>query len=377
MNLTIGETIKRLRRERGITQETLAERMNVSCPAVSKWERGETLPDITMILPLASYFGVSADELLGFDAAKTEQKIQNILDEYHRLGALGKVHEKFHLMVQAYQEFPNDWRIIEEYMWQLTYDPNCTKADGSEVHKEELYRLCARVLEECTLDSPRYAALSILGGLYLLDGQTDKALETARRFPDYYMTSGEELENSWECGSEEWWKQSRENLWELMYRLHVKIRNAALYADAGNPAEQIRLLKKAVALFELIFDDGDYGFCHYDLNELYLWMANRYVLSGDLASAFACYEKGLAHAHKFDTLPKTSVHTSFLVRGKVQDMTNICCGSEDNEVARELAYIRSCEVYAKVKDTPEMQAILAKYEPLAGKNRITFRYKTV
>lgn len=40
MNLYIGENIKRLRRERGITQETLAEYMNVSTPAVSKWERG-------------------------------------------------------------------------------------------------------------------------------------------------------------------------------------------------------------------------------------------------------------------------------------------------------------------------------------------------
>ena len=70
MQLYIGENIKRLRRKKGITQETLADRMHVSTAAVSKWERNETFPDIAMVIPLASYFGVSTDELLGLDAAK-------------------------------------------------------------------------------------------------------------------------------------------------------------------------------------------------------------------------------------------------------------------------------------------------------------------
>lgn len=48
-------------------------------------------------------------------------------------------------------------------------------------------------------------------------------------------------------------------------------------------------------------------------------------------------------------------------------MTNICCSSEDNEIKREIDYIRSCEPYEKVKNMPEMKAILAKYEPYMGK----------
>ena len=62
MELFIGDNIKRLRRQKGITQETLADRMHVSTAAVSKWERNETFPDIAMVIPLASYFGVSTDE---------------------------------------------------------------------------------------------------------------------------------------------------------------------------------------------------------------------------------------------------------------------------------------------------------------------------
>ena len=65
MEISIGENIKRLRLEKGITQEQLAEKLNVSNAAVSKWERGGSFPDITLLFPLADYFGISVDELMG------------------------------------------------------------------------------------------------------------------------------------------------------------------------------------------------------------------------------------------------------------------------------------------------------------------------
>ena len=106
MNIYISDNIKRLRKQKGITQETLAERMHVSTAAVSKWERNEALPDISMVLPLASYFEVSTDELLGLNAAKTEERIQEIINERNHLCALGKVYEAFNLIVAAYDDLP-------------------------------------------------------------------------------------------------------------------------------------------------------------------------------------------------------------------------------------------------------------------------------
>lgn len=67
MSFTIGETIKTLRSERGITQERLAEQLSVSAPAVSKWERGEAFPDITLVPKLAELLGISTDKLFGID----------------------------------------------------------------------------------------------------------------------------------------------------------------------------------------------------------------------------------------------------------------------------------------------------------------------
>ena len=105
MILYIGENVKRLRKIKNITQEKLAEHMHISTAAVSKWERNETLPDISMIIPLASYFGVSTDELLGLDAAKNEETINQYIDEANRLAALGKEFERFDLITKAYSNF--------------------------------------------------------------------------------------------------------------------------------------------------------------------------------------------------------------------------------------------------------------------------------
>ena len=367
MQLYIGDNIKRLRRQKGITQETLAERMHVSTAAVSKWERNEALPDISMLLPLSSYFGVSTDELLGLDAAKTEEKIQDVIRERNRLCALGKGREAFDLIVRAYQDYPNDWRIVEEYMWKLYYDPNCVEPYGHEVHKEELYRLCERVLEECTVDQARYSALSILGGLYGLDGHLDKALETARRFPTLGHTQERELPGCYEKGSPEWWTYIRAGLAEFAEYLLVDIRNMAL--EVEDPLESIRILKKAIALIEILFDDGDFCFWNYHLAELYIWIGHRYARAHDPDAALKSFETGLQYAKAYDDLPQTVLHTSFLVRGNVFDVRNINSGTEENDVARELGYLMESDSYQKLKDTPQMQAIIAKYKPFAGKKK--------
>lgn len=64
--MTIGKNIKRLRQNKGVTQEQLAESLHISGQAVSKWENGTALPDITLLPMLADYFGVTTDELLDY-----------------------------------------------------------------------------------------------------------------------------------------------------------------------------------------------------------------------------------------------------------------------------------------------------------------------
>ncbi len=64
MNTTLGKRIAALRREKGLKQDELAEKLGVSAQAVSKWENDQTCPDISLLPSLAKTLGVSVDELL-------------------------------------------------------------------------------------------------------------------------------------------------------------------------------------------------------------------------------------------------------------------------------------------------------------------------
>lgn len=81
MKMNIGENIRMLRRKRGITQEQLAEAIGISFQAVSKWEKGITMPDITLVPVLAAYFEVTTDRLLSFDRREMEEDIMRIVND--------------------------------------------------------------------------------------------------------------------------------------------------------------------------------------------------------------------------------------------------------------------------------------------------------
>ena len=83
--INIGENIKRLRLDRKLTQETLAEFLGVTFQSVSRWERGESYPDITLLPAIASFFDVSFDELMGRDDIEKQKRIKKYIDEYNDL----------------------------------------------------------------------------------------------------------------------------------------------------------------------------------------------------------------------------------------------------------------------------------------------------
>ena len=79
----LGPFIAALRKDAGLTQEALGERLGVSAKTVSRWETGNSLPDIGMLQALASQFGVSLNELLAgqqlSDAELRQQADENVV----------------------------------------------------------------------------------------------------------------------------------------------------------------------------------------------------------------------------------------------------------------------------------------------------------
>lgn len=77
--MELSNKIKQLRTQKGVKQEKLAEAMGVSAQAVSKWETGAALPDISLLPELAVYFGVTIDELFSINDDKEYERIQNMI----------------------------------------------------------------------------------------------------------------------------------------------------------------------------------------------------------------------------------------------------------------------------------------------------------
>ena len=66
MNIKLAENLQLLRKEKGLTQEEIANKFGVTNQSVSKWESGATCPDITLLPEIAEFYKVSCDELLGY-----------------------------------------------------------------------------------------------------------------------------------------------------------------------------------------------------------------------------------------------------------------------------------------------------------------------
>lgn len=81
-NMKFGSFIRKLRQEKGITQKQLSEILGITGGAVSKWERGLSFPDITLLTSLADYFGVTVAELLEGEHGimSAEENIDETLD---------------------------------------------------------------------------------------------------------------------------------------------------------------------------------------------------------------------------------------------------------------------------------------------------------
>ena len=75
--MEMGKEIRRLRDDRGITQEALAQALNVTAQTVSKWECGSSMPDVQMLPQIAVYFGITIDQLFAMDPGQQMERIEN------------------------------------------------------------------------------------------------------------------------------------------------------------------------------------------------------------------------------------------------------------------------------------------------------------
>ena len=292
--MKIGEIIKKLRRERDVTQEKLADHLGITYQAISKWETGTALPDITLIVPLANFFGVSADTLFSLGENENTAKIEEYQEKFNKLINVGDEKAAAELMRDALTEFPRNYRFMTQLAMVLGYGANKNMV-------EEIITLCERVLEDCTEDSLRHHAIQTLCLTYPKVGQKEKAAELASKMPVMCNSSGMLLAHIYE--GEERIRQRQENLME-----HIDWINHDMIAISNQKhlttEERIFCIETANNLYKAVYYDGNYLFYHCRLSRNYHSLAEYYMKS-DKAKAVECLLSAEYHAAACDDLAKS------------------------------------------------------------------------
>ncbi len=261
MKMTIGANIKRLRTAKGITQEQLSVAMNVSCAAVSKWERGETYPDITLLQPLAFYFEVSLDELVGYDCEKVQARIDENIALYRKHKNTDREYAR-EIIVKAYRDYPNDYWIMHYYMWDVGGEMADNDPNSLIANKEEFLSICDKILAGCTEETLRLNAWNMRAKILHAEGKTEEALDIYReKFTNWYHTCGQKIEQLFSKGTDEYYYWVSKNMYELVAFAGHKLASVICFDDSLSAEKKTQ---KAIRYGELIlkaFDEtGDVFF---------------------------------------------------------------------------------------------------------------------
>ncbi len=244
MELLIGKRIKQMRRERDLTQEELAAHLGISFQSISKWERGDGYPDITMFPALAYYFKVSVDELLGISELEVREQYLEINNTWAENNKAGKHSDNVALMRASLKTFPNDALLLVQLSTSLE------KIEGSDEEKLKNLRESIAVQEQILRygdDSEvRGATMYNICFAYWKAGEREKALEQAEKLPNLYKARENAL--VYFLSGEERKTTAREALtpiaWVIAHHLE------ALCEEENDPA----YLSKAAQIIDILFD---------------------------------------------------------------------------------------------------------------------------
>lgn len=285
--MSIGETIRKMRKKADITQDDIAQLLHVTSQAVSRWETDASVPDVASLIGLARIFECSVDHILGVNEIKKEERIQYFKEKAKSI-AMNAEDPSGNGVIQAYRdaltEYPNEYDVIADLAGALTkYSMYYEKSDIKK-HNEminEATGLYEYIIEHCPKDSLSADAKRQIYYILINGGQKKKAAEYLEYFPDIwncrqaveFKVGGEgevklfaALANMFEFYlsiSLHDKKKTPEQKYEIVKQLETiydtfkpeenrvptdYIRLAYGYAEGGRPAEAMNYIKKAADL---------------------------------------------------------------------------------------------------------------------------------
>lgn len=234
--MEMGQIIRDLRREAGVTQEQLAEALNVSFQAVSKWETGAAMPDIAMLPLLARYFHTTTDTLLGFDREKIMDEVMAVVAEAYRFRVSDPARSRA-VLEEGLKRYPGNDVLLGNILY--TIDP--------EKEPDRMIAAAARQADRAKMIDMKLDAMQFLAKAYAAKGDRKSARAVLDDMPEMYFTKLEldaELLDD-EDGRASAEKQKWLSFEQLLSMMRILARHAAKRGD--RPAARAEL-RRALAL---------------------------------------------------------------------------------------------------------------------------------
>ena len=174
----VAENLKSLRKGKDWTQEEMAEMVGISPQSISKWERGDTFPDITLLPALANLFKVSVDAIIGMDKINEEEARIAIFKTGHEHLRQGNGEAAAKVFTDALKTYPSDESLMCELALVLSLESDPAKL-------QQAVSLCERVLSGNPTEKVRHTTRAAVCFIYFKMGEKDKALTVAGNLPHY------------------------------------------------------------------------------------------------------------------------------------------------------------------------------------------------
>lgn len=238
--MNIGNKIKELRKQRGITQEKLAESIGVSFQAVSKWENNIALPDITLAPVLASYFGVSIDELFDHNLEEIRNDAVSIAKKSVKYRETNQ-EEGCRIIEEGLKKYPNNDILLCNLLYLINYwkEPDKT------------IDIALKVIDVTKDNSTKYDALRFLAYAYKAKGDLNGARSALEQIPEIYFSRLSEM--AYILSGEEKMNAAQKQLGvSLSSLIEMQSRIAECHIENGDMQSALKEYEKAIGVLELL-----------------------------------------------------------------------------------------------------------------------------
>ena len=338
--MNIGIAIKKFRHQHDLTQEQLAEYLNVSVSAVSQWESCKTVPDVSTILAIANFFDITLDELFDRTSKDKEKELEKYFELDMKYSNSGDIKNKLSLWREVTQKYPGDFKCLVQLAYALEETLYIGGEDKAiERNAKECIAICERILRDCNENDTRNSAIQMLVHIHSYSGLSianeDIAVKYAMMAGNLFVCRDRLLESAYftEESKDKQKGIKHQNILNFMDLLTMNL----YYGKYKSEEEKIYACNAALNLWNTLIYDGNYQFFHCRIQKIYMSLAMSYAKLQKQAETVEALKKALYHAKCFDDLPMEILHyTSIFVSSAISDASgfskNYTCTNVDDVI---------------------------------------------